>query len=143
MLTPEIQNYISQQRSAGVSDDQIRQNLVGQGWGEKELKSVLKPKSTFRKMLVVLNYIAILPWLWIMFGSLFIADNPRPGDMPLLKTIFAFIWLMPIFIIVSNIISWRRKSLLWALAPWIALVIALVFLFIIYPLFSMPSELNG
>ncbi len=37
MPTPELQNYISQQRSAGVSDAQIRQALATQGWTEVDL----------------------------------------------------------------------------------------------------------
>ncbi len=37
MLVPEIQEYIKQQKAAGVSDTQIRQNLVTQGWAEVDL----------------------------------------------------------------------------------------------------------
>lgn len=37
MLTPEIQNYITQSRSAGMSDAQIRQNLTMQGWSQADL----------------------------------------------------------------------------------------------------------
>lgn len=37
MLTPEIQQYINQQRSAGVSDTQIRQMLAARGWQQTDL----------------------------------------------------------------------------------------------------------
>lgn len=42
MLTPEIQNYINQARAQGISDEQIRQNLVAQGWKETELNQLIK-----------------------------------------------------------------------------------------------------
>lgn len=42
MLTPEIKNYISQSRASGVSDDQIRQTLAGQGWAQADLDEALK-----------------------------------------------------------------------------------------------------
>lgn len=37
MLTPEIQQYVKQQRAAGVSDAQIRQALASQGWQQTDL----------------------------------------------------------------------------------------------------------
>ena len=37
MVTPELQQYILQQRSAGLSDIQIRQNLYQQGWSASDL----------------------------------------------------------------------------------------------------------
>ena len=39
---PEIQQYVKQQRSAGVSDAQIRQNLAMQGWAEADLAGVFE-----------------------------------------------------------------------------------------------------
>ncbi len=36
-MTPEVQQYINQQRTAGVSDSQIRQSLTTQGWTQADL----------------------------------------------------------------------------------------------------------
>lgn len=41
MLTPEVQQYITQQRAAGVSDSQIRQALSAQGWSAGDLDQAL------------------------------------------------------------------------------------------------------
>lgn len=46
MLTPELVQYINQQRSTGVSDAQIRQNLTAKGWTENDISSVLNIQST-------------------------------------------------------------------------------------------------
>ena len=35
MSNPDLQNYITQSHASGMTDDQIRQNLVGQGWDAK------------------------------------------------------------------------------------------------------------
>lgn len=43
MPTPEVQQYINQQRSAGVSDSQIRQALAQQGWAEDDINAALSP----------------------------------------------------------------------------------------------------
>ncbi len=37
MITPELQNYISQSRASGMSDEQIRQTLSAQGWKDGDL----------------------------------------------------------------------------------------------------------
>lgn len=43
MLSPEAQQYIAQSRASGMPDDQIRQNLIGQGWSETDVTAVLSP----------------------------------------------------------------------------------------------------
>ncbi len=40
MITQELQNYINQQRLVGVSDAQIRTNLMTQGWSQSDLDQV-------------------------------------------------------------------------------------------------------
>ena len=37
MLTPELQQYISQQKLKSMSDEQIRQALTSQGWNSADL----------------------------------------------------------------------------------------------------------
>ena len=37
MITPELQNYINQARAQGMTDAQIRQNLLTGGWNEADL----------------------------------------------------------------------------------------------------------
>lgn len=41
MTNLEIQNYISQSRLSGMSDDQIKQNLISSGWSENDVNSAL------------------------------------------------------------------------------------------------------
>ncbi len=41
MANPELQNYISQSRSSGMSNEQIRQSLVSQGWAEADVSEAL------------------------------------------------------------------------------------------------------
>lgn len=67
MLTPEIQQYISQQRSAGVSDAQIRQTLSVQGWSQADLDQVFgtatvihENSSGHRKSILILLVIVLL-----------------------------------------------------------------------------------
>lgn len=45
MLSPEAQNYITQSRAAGMTDEQIKQNLVGQGWQEEDITRALVSRS--------------------------------------------------------------------------------------------------
>src|SRR3989338_2066998 len=40
-MNPEVQNYINQSGAAGVSDTQIRQNLLGAGWTEAAIAEVM------------------------------------------------------------------------------------------------------
>jgi len=46
MPTPELQNYITQSRTAGLTDDQIRQNLLAKGWQDGNISQVLIGVST-------------------------------------------------------------------------------------------------
>ncbi len=53
MLTPEVQQYINQQRVAGVPDAQIRQNLVAKGWQEVDLNNVFRKKGSLKTVLIL------------------------------------------------------------------------------------------
>ncbi|HEX9502722.1 MAG TPA: hypothetical protein VF974_00150 [Patescibacteria group bacterium] len=41
MVTPELQAYISQSRASGISDSEIRQTLLSQGWNQPDVDSAL------------------------------------------------------------------------------------------------------
>ncbi len=44
MVNKELQNYIDKSRQAGKTDDQIRQDLLGAGWGESDINELLPIK---------------------------------------------------------------------------------------------------
>ncbi len=68
MPTPDLQNYITQSRRQGMTDDQIRQNLVGQGWPENDIMSVLTPNmsASFKNSKIKKIFIILVPSLWII-----------------------------------------------------------------------------
>lgn len=41
MISPEAQQYITQSRASGIPDDQIRQNLIGQGWPQADVDQII------------------------------------------------------------------------------------------------------
>ncbi len=51
-----------------MTDDQIRENLVGQGWGEKDVMSVLTPNMATATQNTILKktFIILIPVLWII-----------------------------------------------------------------------------
>lgn len=49
MLNQELLNYISQARQSGKTDDQIRQELLGSGWGEDAIKEAMSEKDSDHK----------------------------------------------------------------------------------------------
>lgn len=67
-MIPDLQNYITQSRQQGMTDDQIRQNLVGQGWGEGDINMAFQNKNRNlsqleRNTLRVLLVLAFIPVL--------------------------------------------------------------------------------
>jgi len=51
MITPELQQYINQQKSAGASDVQIRQNLLTQGgWSQADLDQAFGVQGSMPQM---------------------------------------------------------------------------------------------
>lgn len=40
-MNPDLQNYITQARQQGMTDDKIRRDLIGQGWPEADIQEVL------------------------------------------------------------------------------------------------------
>lgn len=40
-MNPDLQNYITQARASGMTDDQIRQNLVAKGWQQNDIEEAL------------------------------------------------------------------------------------------------------
>ncbi len=53
MITPEIQEYIGQQREAGIPDAQIRQTLTVQGWQQADLDQAFGPSPIVNAMSAV------------------------------------------------------------------------------------------
>lgn len=79
MAQPELQNYIIQSRAAGMSDDQIRQNLMGQGWNLDDVNqafggnsavppTITAPAKSYTKLVVIILLIAIVLPLLIWGG---------------------------------------------------------------------------
>ncbi len=59
-MNSELQKYITQSRQQGMTDEQIRQNLVGQGWKESDLVLLDNKKSNkFNKWLFLLVIIGM------------------------------------------------------------------------------------
>ena len=68
MPNPDLQNYITQSRQQGMTDEQIGQNLVGQGWKEKDIMSMLSPNITtsIGSPKIKKFFIFLIPALWII-----------------------------------------------------------------------------
>ncbi len=73
MPTPEVQQYINQQRAAGIADAQIRQTLTAQGWQQADLDQALgvAPQAPIKTpmpgwaktLIIVLILLFVLPLL--------------------------------------------------------------------------------
>lgn len=62
MVSPELQNYITSAKQQGLTDGQIRQNLLAQGWSEKDINSVLV-SSAKKARGVIRNIISGILWI--------------------------------------------------------------------------------
>ncbi len=71
MITPELQDYISKSRASGMSDAQIRQALLAQGWPENNIAEVLTRQNTGERS--VLSLVIILALLF--FGIEYILTS--------------------------------------------------------------------
>lgn len=71
MPNPDLQNYIAQSRQQGLTDDQIRQNLVGQGWKEVDIDHALS-KQTVNAIPVYVYLIAGILCFLILFYNYFL-----------------------------------------------------------------------
>lgn len=100
MPTPEVQQYINQQRAAGIADAQIRQTLSAQGWSAIDLDQafevvpagpvVPQTSQTSRKYMgkrtgrtVFLAVMSLFIGLCIFFyliTAIAFWDHPQPGD---------------------------------------------------------------
>ncbi|OGN02680.1 MAG: hypothetical protein A2655_03125 [Candidatus Yanofskybacteria bacterium RIFCSPHIGHO2_01_FULL_43_42] len=56
MSDSELLKYVGQSRQKGLTDEQIKQNLLGSGWQENDINQALKP---VKKKLAVLMYFGI------------------------------------------------------------------------------------
>lgn len=68
MPPPDLQNYITQSRQQGLTDDQIRHNLVGQGWKQNDIISALTPNipSSSKNSKIKKIFTLLVPTLWII-----------------------------------------------------------------------------
>ena len=92
MAIPELQNYITQSRAAGIPDDQIRRSLVGQGWSVSDIDQAfgisgigidtVSAKSYTKIIVIVLLIVVVLPALiWgaiLAFGYYKLTRNTNP-----------------------------------------------------------------
>ena len=62
MIAPELQNYIRQSRTSGMTDEQIRQNLASQGWTEADISQALGSNSAASATSVVAS-VGVTGWL--------------------------------------------------------------------------------
>ena len=95
MPNPDLQNYISQSRAAGLTDDQIRQNLLTQGWQANMVESALtgqasmstKNNSRLLKVIIlILLLLLVLPLLaWLIFAG-FIFHKIKTNQIPINNT---------------------------------------------------------
>jgi hypothetical protein len=74
MITLELENYIKQSRAQGMSDDQIRQNLLSGGWNKVDLDQALSEhhaplatnhttQKSYKKLVITILIILSLPIL--------------------------------------------------------------------------------
>ncbi len=130
MLTPEVQQYISQQRSAGTSDDQIRQNLVGQGWKEGDINKMLKNKIANGLVALTIFSVLLVPvvLLIFVFGGIFLADTKAGANYALLSMGAGILY--PILLIILGIFSWKRNTIGPILILFLLYVLPIMYLFI-------------
>ena len=65
MDNQKLLEYINQSRQQGISDEQIKQNLVGNGWGESDVNQALSfgKKNKGMAVLAYLSLLIIIPLL--------------------------------------------------------------------------------
>jgi len=81
MSNQELQNYISQSRQAGKTDDIIRQELLSAGWQSDIISRSLNNK-TFKKFNIFLKILGIIITLDIVFIIGFFIVVSIPGNCP-------------------------------------------------------------
>lgn len=93
MLTPELQNYINQSRAAGITDAQIRQNLITKGWNESDIVLALTLNApapvSVKNPKIKKVFVYLVPALWVI--ALFLPAYIFPGGGSMLG-IWCFIW---------------------------------------------------
>lgn len=131
MLTPELQQYITQSRQQGMTDDQIRQNLVGQGWKESDIQDGFVQKSSRKTPTVILIVLGclMLPLVFIVFilGGAFMGDTSAGATQSLLSMGAGILY--PILLIILSIVSWRRRAIWPLLLLLLLYVTPVVYLF--------------
>lgn len=71
MVNPDLQNYINSAKQQGLTDEQIRQNLLAQGWKEQDINMAFHNKNRNlskleKNTLRVMGVIALIPVLGIL-----------------------------------------------------------------------------
>jgi hypothetical protein len=93
MITPELQNFISQSRAKGMTDAQIRESLVSSGWNQADLDQAFGIQTTtsgnmgtqksYKGLIITLVVLfLVLPMLgWMAFAG-FTYWGLKSGNMP-------------------------------------------------------------
>ena len=80
---PDINTYIQQSRQQGISDEQIRQNLLGTGWQTDAVNQALGTISTVtsansnstRNILIITGVVMLLLVTGVIFAKKFITQK--------------------------------------------------------------------
>ncbi len=139
MVNPDLQNYIVRSRQQGMTDEQIRQNLAGQGWKEKDVVSAFTPDSlsSSRKFfsssviiifIIILGVLLLFPvFMVFIFGGAFMADTSAGANQALLSMGAGILY--PILLILLSIYSWKNKLVLPVIVLLLLYVLPMIYLF--------------
>lgn len=115
----ELQNYIQQSRQSGKIDEQIQQELLDAGWGEKDVSTQLsKPSQQTRlnKFLNITRIIEILNFFFLIGMPIWSLFFPNTSGLDGFAAIILFSWIIlleiPIILlicisVVLSLIKWR------------------------------------
>lgn len=76
-MNRELKNYIEQSKKSGTADEQIKQELLGAGWAEKEVSKALNPGTNSIWKFVIPAIIII----GIIGGGVWYWQNKSPEDV--------------------------------------------------------------
>ena len=140
-----LRDYISRSRQAGKTDDQIRQELSGAGWGEEDLDEVLKsnenqPGIFYKFNNRVAGVGVIISWIFFLY--LLNAHGDGGFGLAGLMIIFLFFSAaMVIPVIINVVLSIRRfKSLVGA--DRILFFISMTYFILFFLFFMRPFARN-
>lgn len=108
LITPELQKYIADSRTNGMSDEHIKATLLSQGWKEQDLSAVLKPSPLLKRIIILNIFLIPVILFFFVFTGAFVADTK--AGLPLSFIMIGMGVLFPLLAIALSIVSWKKKS---------------------------------